>query len=241
MFSSSPVIFLIKILSPVFIKEVFNVCFKRNLKITMFISILIGCGGYMFMNKPKETSNISFNEASNIRREMISMLNKCQSDGSGIAYASISMKDTNSNRDIQYIDVLGYSNLFYGDHIQQLGNIDMFLNPEPIDLISYEQIVQQFKNSYNRSFRVEVKDSNTIYIDHLKQKLWIEMNKVRVSMSLEPYTLTMLQLYPILDPKDNMIYLFVMNFSSINGCNKEISFKENFDKIGVMISNSIYH
>jgi hypothetical protein len=235
--------FILKFLCPEFIKKVLDFCIKKNpFKTFAFGIIIIGFCYYIF-EKPKDFSPFSEKERYEIRKEMLKILSNCQADGSGISYAAISSKNSAELHDIRSIDVFGYSLLFPDvSHIQQLGNIDMFLIPDPMDDVAYAQIIQKFLNEFSVSKLIEINTTseivNTSYIKAVKAKLWVRMNVIRINKGLKPYKLTQMQIYPILDKKSQMIYLLAMTFTNDNECN-DISFQSTFDELGIKIKNAV--
>ena len=235
--------FILKFFFPEFIKKVLDFCIKQN----PFKTIIFGIVGvglcYYFFEKPKDSSPFSEKERSEIKKQMLDILKKCEADGAGISYAQVSLKNSANLHDIQYIDVFAYSFLFPdASHIQQVGNIDMFLNPDPLDDIAYRQIIQKFLNEFHRSWPLNVNNYSdlvhTDYIESIKTRLWEGMNVIRIKNNLKPYTLTNVRIYPILDKKSEMIYLLIMTFVNDNLCN-DASFKSKFDELGIKIENSI--
>jgi len=235
--------FILKFLFPEFIKKVLEYCIKKNpLKTFIIFTIAIGFG-YYFIEKPKEYSELSEKERYDIRKSMLHILSTCESDGSGITYAQVYSKDRANLHDIRYIDVFGYSVFFpESSHIQQLGNIDMFLNPVPLDGVAHKQITQKFINELHKSIEIDVSKASEIvnsgYVNSIKEKLWVVMNASRVKHGLQPYKLTQIQIYPILDKKSNIIYLLTMTFTNNNLCNSG-GFNTMFDELGIQIENAI--
>ena len=64
------------------------------------------------------------------------------------------------------------------------------------------------------------------------------MNVIRVQKGLQPYKLTQIQIYPILDKKSKIIYLLTMTFTNNNLCNSS-GFNIMFDELGIQIENAI--
>jgi hypothetical protein len=64
------------------------------------------------------------------------------------------------------------------------------------------------------------------------------MNATRVKHGLQPYKLTQIQIYPILDKKSNIIYLLTTTFTNNNLCNSN-GFNTMFDELGIQIENAI--
>jgi len=235
--------FILKFLCPEFIKKVLDFCIKKNPLKTFFLGIVGIAVCYYFFEKPKDYSDLSEKERYSIRKSMLNILSTCEADGSGISYAQVYSKNRANVHDIKYIDVFGYSVLFpESSHIQQLGNIDMFLNPAPIDRAAHNQITQKFINELHKSIQIDVSKVSDIvnsdYVNSIKEKLWVRMNATRVQKKLQPYKLTQIQIYPILDKKSNIIYLLTMTFTNNNLCNSS-GFNTMFDELGIQIENAI--
>jgi hypothetical protein len=235
--------FILKFFCPEFIKKVLDYCIKKNPLKTFFLGIVGIAVCYYFFEKPKDYSEFSEKERYDIRKSMLHILSTCESDGSGITYAQVYSKDRANLHDIRYIDVFGYSVLFpESSHIRQLGNVDMFLNPDPIDGVAHKQITQKFINELHRSIEIDVSKASEIvnsnYVKSIKEKLWVGMNATRVKNELQPYKLTQIQIYPILDKKSNIIYLLTMTFTNNNLCNSS-GFNTMFDELGIQIENAI--
>jgi hypothetical protein len=234
---------ILKFFCPEFFKKVLDYCIKKNPFKTFFLGIIIIGFCYYFFEKPKDYSEFSEKERYSIRKSMLNILSTCEADGSGISYAQVYSKDRANQHDIKYIDVFGYSVLFpESSHIRQLGNVDMFLNPNPIDGVAHNQITQKFINELHKSIQIDVSKASDIvnsdYVNSIKEKLWVGMNGVRVTNGLQPYKLTQIQIYPILDKKSNIVYLLTMTFTNNNLCNSS-GFNTMFDELGIQIENAI--
>jgi predicted transcriptional regulator len=118
----------------------------------------------------------------------------------------------------------------------------MFLNPKPMDSVAHSQIIQKFINELHKSILVDVSKTSdivhTAYIDSIKEKLWVGMNGIRIKNGLQPYKLTQMQIYPILDKKSQIIYLLTMTFTNNNLCNDN-GFNTMFDELGIQIESAI--
>ena len=240
---SSFISFILKFFFPEFFKKVLDYCIKKNpLKTFIIFTIAIGFG-YYFIEKPKDHSEFSEKERYSIRKSMLRMLSACEADGSGISYAQVYAKNRANVHDINYIEVFGYSVLLpESSHIQQFSNIDMFLNPKPMDSVAHSQIIQKFINELHKSILVDISTTSdivhTTYINSIKEKLWVGMNGIRIKNGLQPYKLTQIQIYPILDKKSQIIYLLAMTFTNNNFCNDN-GFNIMFDELGIQIESAI--